>query len=109
MESESIQAKPDLQSAGIHLSTTDYTVILISIYTQITTAGFTFSIWGIIYTCQAIWIIYAWLVFCLQTCNTTGNLIRYLHNYFMDLQTFVLSHWVYIWLRSSCLCSDSSV
>ncbi len=36
--------------------------------------------------------IYAWLVFCLQTCNTTGNLIRYLHNYFMDLQTFVLSH-----------------
>ena len=29
-------------------------------YTQVTPAGWTFSIWGIIYTFQVIWIIYGW-------------------------------------------------
>ncbi len=82
---------PDLEEIGFKNTTGD---ISNEFYTQITPAGWTFSIWGVIYTWQAFWIIYGWsLVFrssfpltispccmILFSCANIGNII-----------------WIYVW------------
>lgn len=63
-------------------------------FLQVTPAGFTFSIWGVIYTWQALWIIYAWtFVFRPRMPRTifTGVYIGY------TLVSATNITWIYVW------------
>ena len=48
---------PDPAKVGFKNTTSNVSDLF---YTQVTPAGWTFAIWGIIYTFQVIWIIYGW-------------------------------------------------
>ena len=63
-------------------------------YTQITPAGFTFSIWGIIYTCQAIWIIYGWSFVFRPTTPQAISFVTYIFYGCANLCNLI---WVYLW------------
>ena len=61
---------------------------------QVTPAGFTFAIWGVIYTWQALWIIYAWtFVFRPKMPRTifTGVYVGY------TLVSATNITWIYVW------------
>ena len=61
---------------------------------QITPAGWAFSIWGVIYTWQALWVIYAWSFVCRP--NTPRTI--FLGVYFSYILICILnSAWIFVW------------
>ena len=61
---------------------------------QVTPAGYTFAIWGVIYTFQALWIIYAWTFTCrpkFQRTIFTGVYIGY------SIVNCINITWIYLW------------
>ena len=63
-------------------------------YTQITPAGFTFIIWGFIYTWQTLWIIYAWTFTCRPNAKRTIYFGAYLS--YAVVNCFNIT-WIYLW------------
>ena len=61
---------------------------------QVTPAGWAFSIWGVIYTWQALWVIYAWSFICRP--NTPRTI--YVGVYFGYVLICILNcTWIFVW------------
>ena len=70
------------------------TVVSNIFYTQITPAGWTFSVWGLIYFCQVLWIIYAWsFVFR----PSTPRSISFVTIIFYTIANLTNIIWIYVW------------
>ena len=86
-----LAAAPNAQDYGFENNTVQ---VSNKFYLQVTPAGWTFAIWGIIYAWQTLWILYAWsfifrpqspktvswIALLLYTCNNVSNIV-----------------WVYLW------------
>lgn len=63
-------------------------------YLQVTPAGWTFSIWGIIYTWQALWVVYSWTFICRSSTPRTVSWIAMLLYTFTNVNNII---WIYMW------------
>lgn len=63
-------------------------------YTAVTPAGWTFSLWGIIYFGQALWILYAWTIVCRPWTKRTIFPAIYLIYSFTNICNIT---WLYLW------------
>ena len=63
-------------------------------YTQITPAGWTFSVWGVIYTAQVIWIVYGWSFVFRPATPRAISFVTYIFYGFANLCSII---WVYLW------------
>ena len=63
-------------------------------YTEITPAGWAFSIWGIIYTWQAIWILYGWSFVLRPSYKKVINPVVYILYTFANICNII---WIYLW------------
>ncbi len=62
--------------------------------TQITPAGWTFAIWGIIYTAQTIWLIYAWSYVFRPATPRGISFVTYIFYTIVNLSNII---WLYLW------------
>ena len=63
-------------------------------YTQITPAGWTFSVWGIIYFAQALWIIYGWSFVFRPSTPRAISFVTYIFYTMVNLCNIT---WLYLW------------
>ena len=63
-------------------------------YTEITPAGWTFAIWGIIYAWQVVWILYGWSFVFRPSFNKTITPVVYLLYGFTNICNII---WTYLW------------
>ena len=63
-------------------------------YTEITPAGWTFAIWGIIYAWQVVWILYGWSFVFRPSFKKTITPIVYLLYGFTNISNII---WIYLW------------
>ncbi len=63
-------------------------------YTQITPAGWTFTIWGIIYTAQVLWIIYGWSFVFRPATPQAISFVTYIFYGFANICNLI---WIYLW------------
>ena len=63
-------------------------------YTEITPAGWTFAIWGIIYAWQTVWILYGWSFVFRPSFKKTITPIVYLLYGFTNISNII---WIYLW------------
>ena len=106
-----ISASPNAENFGFANSTGD---VSNEFYLQTTPAGFTFSIWGVIFTWQALWMLYAWsyvfrpstpraiswITLLLYTCANTNTIIWLFvwGNNRTDVSlAFVFFAWAFLW------------
>ncbi|XP_064406390.1 uncharacterized protein LOC135351337 [Halichondria panicea] len=73
-----------------------YTIANVSsmFYTQITPAGYTFAIWGVIYLCQIAWIVYGWTFMCRKSAVNTISPFTYIAYAVANLTNIA---WIYVW------------
>ena len=69
-------------------------VVSDNFYTQITPAGWTFSVWGVIYVSQAIWIIYAWSFVFRPSTPRPISIVTYIFYTVVNLCNIA---WIYLW------------
>ena len=62
--------------------------------TQITPAGWTFSVWGVIYTAQVLWIVYGWSFVFRPATPRAISFVTYIFYGFANLCSIV---WTYSW------------
>ncbi len=90
-----------------------YTIANVSsmyyMYTQITPAGYTFGIWGVIYICQIAWLVYGWTFLCRKTAVNTISPFTYVACAVVNLNTRTLYILIYILalLRGYCVPIDT--
>ena len=63
-------------------------------YTQVTPAGWTFSVWGLIYFSQALWIIYAWSFVFRPSTPRSISFVTYIFYTIVNLCNII---WIYVW------------
>ena len=63
-------------------------------YTQVTPAGWTFSLWGIIYTFQVIWIIYGWSFVFRPSSPSAISAYTYIFYSCANICNII---WIYLW------------
>ena len=63
-------------------------------YTQVTPAGWTFSLWGIIYTFQVIWIIYGWSFVFRPSSPSAISAYTYIFYSCANICNII---WIYVW------------
>lgn len=63
-------------------------------YTQITPAGWAFTIWGIIYAWQALWVLYGWSFVFRPNFKKTVNPLVYFFYAFANMCNIT---WIYLW------------
>ncbi len=81
----------NVQGAGFRNGTGEISDIF---YTQITPAGWTFAVWGVIYTCQVIWIVYGWSFVFRPATPRAISFVTYIFYGFANLCNIT---WIYLW------------
>lgn len=86
-----LAAAPDPSAFGFEYNTGN---VSNEFYNDVTPAGWTFSIWGLIYAAQAIWILYAWMQVFRPRANRTIFPGIYLIYAFTNTCNII---WLYLW------------
>lgn len=86
-----LAASSDCAKFGFKNQTADVSNLF---YTQITPAGWTFAIWGVIYTWQLLWVAYAWTFVFRQNFQKTISPLVYVFYNIANVGNIV---WIYLW------------
>lgn len=82
---------PDPAKVGFKNTTSNVSDLF---YTQVTPAGWTFAIWGIIYTFQVIWIIYGWSFVFRPSSPSAISASTYIFYSCANICNII---WIYLW------------
>lgn len=69
-------------------------IISFLLSSQVTPAGYTFAIWGVIYTWQALWVAYAWSFTCRP--NTSRSIFIGVYTGYAVVNALNIT-WIYVW------------